>query len=184
MLEAAERIFSERGFNATSMEDVAEASGITKALLYQYFGSKEALWDLCVEAARARLFDEIEQAASSVPVERQLRVFAQRYFDYLDENRGAWWMFYGGASPEAAAAMRERNAEVIGRMLSRALVQAGRREDPEALQVLAHGLVGAGEQIGRWWIARPRVPKSSAVERFLDFAQGAITRSFQVGPRP
>jgi AcrR family transcriptional regulator len=182
MVEAAERIFSERGFNATSMDDIAAASGVTKALVYQYFGSKEALWDVCVETARARLFGGIERALADVPIERQLRAFAERYFDYLDENRGAWWMFYGGASPEAALAMRERNAEVIARMLARALDRAGRRDDPEAMDVLAHGLVGAGEQIGRWWIARPNVPKGRAIERFLSVAQGAITGSFRELP--
>lgn len=184
MVQAARRLFSERGFKGTSMEDVADASGITKPLVYQYFGSKESLWDVSVEAVRAQLFDGIEQTVAAVSVDQQLRAFAELYFDHLDAHRGAWWMLYAGASPAAADAMRERNAAVIGPMLARALDATGRERDPQALEVLAHALVGAGEQVGRWWIARPEVDKQTAVACFLDVAQGAIGGVFRgLAPR-
>ena len=40
MLDAAEAVFGRRGFHGASMDEIARRSGITKALLYQYFGSK------------------------------------------------------------------------------------------------------------------------------------------------
>src|SRR5206468_8928079 len=93
MLDAGERIFGARGFRAASMEEIAEASGITKALLYQYFGSKEGLYESCVERARARLFDRLEDAAESAPdAAERLRTVIATYFDHLDEERGSWWL--------------------------------------------------------------------------------------------
>jgi AcrR family transcriptional regulator len=44
LLDAALDAFAERGFHATSMNDVAEAAGVTKPVLYQHFGSKRALY--------------------------------------------------------------------------------------------------------------------------------------------
>ena len=44
MLEAAERAFADRGFHAASVDAIAEASGITKPMVYAYFGSKEGLY--------------------------------------------------------------------------------------------------------------------------------------------
>jgi AcrR family transcriptional regulator len=43
ILGIAEEVFAERGFQATTMEDIAERVGVTKPLIYEYFGSKEGL---------------------------------------------------------------------------------------------------------------------------------------------
>ncbi len=180
ILDAAEAVFGERGFRATSMDSIAERSGVTKALLYQYFGSKETLYEDCIERGRARLFDEIERRVTEAPPGwKQLEVFVRHYFDYLERNRENSWLLYGEASRSSVDAMRDRNAETIGGILDRAVVAAGRRVDPEGSAVLAHALVGAGEQVARWWVQRPGVPKARAVERFLALAQGAITAGFR-----
>ena len=62
MVAAAERLFSERGYHGVSMDEIAAASGISKPMLYDYFGSKEGLLLACVERARGRLFEEIAAA--------------------------------------------------------------------------------------------------------------------------
>src|SRR5207244_3739650 len=88
MLDAGERIFGDQGYRAASMDEIAGASGITKALLYQYFGSKEGFYESCVERARSRLFDRLEREAAEAPDARgRLRAVVTAYFDYLDEQR-------------------------------------------------------------------------------------------------
>ena len=66
LLEVAIEIFAERGFHATSMEDIAEAAGVTKPVLYQHFPSKHALYvELLEDTGRlllATLADATEQA--------------------------------------------------------------------------------------------------------------------------
>ncbi len=59
MIEAASRLFAERGFDGCSMEDIAKASGITKPMLYAYFDSKEGLFAACAERAGAQLGEEL-----------------------------------------------------------------------------------------------------------------------------
>src|ERR671930_1407894 len=66
MLDAAEAVFGKHGFQAASMDEIARRSGITKALLYQYFGSKEGLCEAAVERSRARLFDALRDATAAV----------------------------------------------------------------------------------------------------------------------
>jgi AcrR family transcriptional regulator len=51
MLEVAHALFAERGYAAVTMDDVAAAAGITKPLLYNYFGNKERLYLACMEPA-------------------------------------------------------------------------------------------------------------------------------------
>jgi AcrR family transcriptional regulator len=73
MLEAAEDIFGSAGFRGASMDEIAARSGITKAMLYQYFDSKEALYDACTERVRSRLFDELETRLHDVAEGRRAR---------------------------------------------------------------------------------------------------------------
>jgi AcrR family transcriptional regulator len=168
MLEAAGAVFGARGFTAASMDEIAERSGITKALLYQYFGSKHGLYAACVERERAALFDGIADELRGLPPGReQLLVFAGRYFDSIEANRHSWWLLYGEAGSEAVEAMRARNAEAIEAALRAAL-------GPDAdLAVLTQAVVGAGEQVGRWWRAHPDVPRDEVVDAFVRIIDGA-----------
>ena len=175
MLDAGERIFGARGFRAASMDEIAQASGITKALLYQYFGSKEGLYEACVERARARLFDRLEHEAEAAPPGRErLRAVVTAYFDYLDDQRRSWWLLYGDASTRAVNEMRTRNAEVIASLIAGDVRTAGGVAADEDLEMLGHLIVGSGEQVARWWLERPRIPKEQALERFLAATEAAI----------
>jgi len=166
MLDAAEFVFAEKGFRAASMDEIAEGSGITKPLLYQYFGSKEALYDACVERGRDALFSDIERAADAAPAELALRIFVAKHFDFLEANRGSWWLLYGESTRDATDAMRERNAQLALKFLRRAAQAAGRDCPEAALVMCAHALIGAGEQVGRWWVNDPGVTKEEAAARF------------------
>jgi len=184
MLDAAEAVFARHGFQAASMDEIARGSGITKALLYQYFGSKEGLYDACVERSRADLLKRLREAVTAAdPGPARLAAFVQGYFDFVDENRGVWWLLYGEASSAAVNEMRSRNADTIAELLGDALVDGGRRPDDDSLQLVAHHLVGAGEQVGRWWADRPDVPKAVVVGSFLELAGGAIDAVFRTAPR-
>lgn len=175
MLDAGERIFAERGFRGASMDEIAEASGITKALLYQYFGSKETFYEACVERARVRLFDRLEHEAEQAPdAPGRLRAVVTAYFDYLDEQRASKWLLYGDASMDAVNEMRNRNAEVIAGLIGRDILAAGGSARDEDVQMLGHLIVGSGEQVARWWLDHPELPKAQATERFLAATQAAI----------
>src|SRR5919198_3208351 len=91
MVAAAERLFAERGYHGVSMDQIAAASGITKPMLYDYFGSKEGLFLACVERARGRLFEEIAGAVRGADeAEDALRAGAEAFLAFADEQRQTW----------------------------------------------------------------------------------------------
>ena len=65
MLEAAGRAFADRGFHAASVDAIAAASGITKPMIYAYFGSKDGLYRACMERARVRLLDALRDGVDT-----------------------------------------------------------------------------------------------------------------------
>src|SRR5689334_11093552 len=107
MVAAAERLFSERGYHGVSMDEIAAASGITKPMLYDYFGSKEGLFLACVERARGRLFEEIASAVRGADAaEDALRAGVEAFLAFANEQRETWTVLFGegGRFNEAASA--------------------------------------------------------------------------------
>jgi AcrR family transcriptional regulator len=172
ILDIAEREFDRRGFRDASVERIAAGSGITKALVYQYFESKEGLYSACVERGRVRLFQNLERAAAaSVSPRAQLAAIVESYFDQLDASRNSWYVLYGDAPRRAVDEMRRRNAEVISELLLDAGVL------PAAdIELVAQLIVGAGEQVGRWWLEHREIPAATVKARFTDAIGGAIAR--------
>lgn len=61
IMDAALALFSEKGFTATRLDDVAEAAGVSKATIYLYFDNKEQLFTALVRDIATPRFDEIEK---------------------------------------------------------------------------------------------------------------------------
>lgn len=88
IVEAAQRLFVDKGFADVSMREIAQAAEVTKGLIHHHFGSKQALW----EAARDHLFqryfdeqrDELESAVSADKT--LLRDGVVKYFRYLQQH--------------------------------------------------------------------------------------------------
>src|SRR5919198_3067327 len=152
MVAAAERLFSERGYHGVSMDEIAAASGITKPMLYDYFGSKEGLFLACVERARGRLFEEIASAVRGASeAEGALRAGVEAFLTFANAQRETWTVLFGegGRFNEAASAIRAEQAGLIAQLL-RELPGWEREVDEEELDAIAHVFVGAAEAIAFW----------------------------------
>lgn len=68
LLDAARELFTERGFDATTVRDIAARAGVNQALLFRYFGSKDALFEAAMESPGFRLIAETppEQLVAAV----------------------------------------------------------------------------------------------------------------------
>lgn len=87
ILEAAERLFLERGPAAVSMSAVAEAAGVTKSLIHHHFGSKEGLW-WAIKDRRFKVYAELQRRLLSEPTSTAdlLRRSMEAYFRFQSEN--------------------------------------------------------------------------------------------------
>jgi AcrR family transcriptional regulator len=149
LLSVAVEVFAERGFHATSMDEVAEAAGVTKPVLYQHFPSKRALYrellDEVDEQLVARLVEATAGAASGR--ERVQEGFAA-YFRFVATNRAAFRLLFGASVRNDAefAVVAERTIERIADLIAE-LIEI---EAPaEHRSVLAHAIVGMAEATSR-----------------------------------
>lgn len=149
LLDVARELFAAGGFHATSMDDVAEAAGVTKPVLYQHFPSKRALYRELLEDVGSRLLAEITTATMPADSGRErLQNGIAAYFDFVTGNRPAFRLLFGASVrndaefAEVAEAVLERMAEAVAEMINVDL-------PAEHRAVLAHAVIGMAEAVGR-----------------------------------
>jgi AcrR family transcriptional regulator len=156
LFEVALSLFSEHGYAATTMDDIAESAGVTKPLVYQHFESKRALYLELMDVFSRKLVTRIVQATSTAVGPRQQveRGFAA-YFELMVDDEEAFRLLYGRDAPddpELGAALR-RVEETIAQAID-PLIDAGL--DPEHRLLLAHAVVGMAEGASRHWLGAQR----------------------------
>jgi AcrR family transcriptional regulator len=153
LLVVALDVFAERGFHATSMNDIAEAAGVTKPVLYQHFGSKRELYLELLGDVGGRLLDEIEKATSSADGPRQqVEAGFVAYFRFVAERHNAFTLLFGSGArrdvefADAVRRVEDAIAEAIAGLIDADL-------DPGHRRILAAGIVGVAEGTSRHWVA-------------------------------
>ena len=153
LLDVALRVFAERGFHPTSMNDLAEAAGVTKPVLYQHFNSKRELYLELLDAVGSRLQDAIVTATASAEGPRQqVEQGFTAYFRFVAEHQAAFQLLFGGGTrrdEEFATHVRrveDNIADAIATLIDVEGLTPGER------RLLAHGIVGLAEGTSRPWI--------------------------------
>ena len=84
LLRLATEVFTEKGYQATSMDDIATSAGVTKPVLYQHFRSKETLYEEVLDVIGEGLLAEVRSMAGRAgrPTDR-VRVGLQRFYEYV-----------------------------------------------------------------------------------------------------
>lgn len=171
---AAHALFADRGYAAVTMDDVAAAVGVTKPLLYNYFGNKEQLYLACLERAGDGLVETVVAAVerTSEPAEA-LRAGLRAFFDFVDEDRAAWAVLFdetlpaGGEISERIAAYRTRLRDLISASLLEQL-PVGRRDRARVeVEALSTAVMGAAEALVRWWLRTQGMSAADAADLLI-----------------
>src|ERR1700757_439202 len=100
IVEVAVAEFAARGYARASMVEIAPKAGISKPLVYQYFGSKDGLYLACLHQVAGDLVERLEGAELSVDDTVASRVYAlQAIFEALEPQRSAWQLLYDTTMP-------------------------------------------------------------------------------------
>jgi AcrR family transcriptional regulator len=175
MLATAHALFAERGYAAVTMDEVAAAVGVTKPLLYTYFGNKDRLYLACMRPAGDALLEAVVAAierTSTAP--EALRSGIHAFFGFIDADRAAWRVLFdetlpaGGEVARGVLAYRERlEALVTAALLDQIPAGRGGRRARAEVAALSVALLGAAEALGRWWLRTGAIPAAEAAELLI-----------------
>lgn len=153
LFDVALDLFAERGYRATTMDDVAEAAGVTKPLVYQHFSSKRALYLELVDSVARELLAAVARATAAAEGPRQqVEMGFAAYFHLVVTREAAFRLLFGRADnhdEELGQALRQ--VEVAIAEAIEPLITAGL--DDEHRRFLAFSVVGMAEGASRHWLA-------------------------------
>ncbi|MFJ6178614.1 TetR/AcrR family transcriptional regulator [Streptomyces bacillaris] len=161
IIAAATDEFGRHGHASASMAEIARRVGVTKPMLYTYFGSKDGLYLACLERVAPRLVTAIEEAmAPERPAaETPYRVLSA-VFGVLEGQRGAWFVLYDrtlrpGTDLHTAAQRHRRTIDELAASGTADLLRGHRNDDPLDADALKHVWTGTVGALVGWWTAHP-----------------------------
>ena len=185
ILDAALAVFSESGYHSASIDDIAREAGVSKALIYEHFASKQELYaDLIARNAR-ELTQRIGAGLVGVELESgssRLAVGLDAFFAFVEERRDAWRMLFRDvADPETATVVNRMLEQVTAEVTVLISQDPGASaldsdEDRRALRLLAEMLVGGTQSMANWWTSNPEAPREQMVAIAMDFAWLGLER--------
>lgn len=170
LLEVAVVRFAAKGFHATSMDEIADAAGVTKPVLYQHFGSKRTLYLELIETVGQELIQRVADrvGAESHP-HQQVEAGFGAYFQFVCDRTSAFQLLFGGSSRQVddfADAIRKLEGEMavaIARFIEADI-------DGDHRDLLGYAILGLAEVTGRLWVSRHGDP----VHPPLDKKEGEV----------
>jgi AcrR family transcriptional regulator len=185
ILDGALQVFARRGYEGASMVAIAEAGGITPAVIYDHFASKAELHVTLLEAQADELMSAVGTALAEGPdtLGGRMRAGVDAFFAFVEQRGFAWWLLFRDPPSDPAI------AEVYGRIQSEATAgiagmlrewaPPGLLDQPHAerdLEMFAQLLRTAQNGLAAWWYEHPDTPREALVDRVMEFAWLGLER--------
>jgi len=165
LVEVGRAVFAKRGYDATSMEEIASRAKVSKPIVYEHFGGKEGLYAVIVDREVEHVIARIVEAVTSGSPRQRLESAVLAYLTYVQERPEGFAVLLrdtplstrGGPLP---AVMHEL-ADRVGGVFTEQFRKAG--FDAKAAPIYAHALVGMVAFVGHWWTESRKPPPAEVV---------------------
>jgi AcrR family transcriptional regulator len=187
-LGVAHALFAARGYAEVTMDEIAAEVGVTKPLLYNYFGNKERLYIACMERAGDALTATVGGAISGTAGPGDaLGAGVRAFFGFLDSDRAAWAVLFDETLPrvgEVADRVAAYRGQIVALVSASLLAQVPpTRRDAARVEIeaLSAALLGAAEELARWWLRTEAISAAEAAELLVSTVEPGIRARSQKG---
>jgi AcrR family transcriptional regulator len=181
LIEAGSALFAEHAFEEISMRQIAEAAGVSKALLYHYFPNKIELFKAAVQEHAGELQRITEPSGEGTPIE-QLSETLDGYLAWIEHNAEAWAKLVQSATtlPEAREVVQGFRATTLENILVRL---TGRRSPPPALRTALQGWLGYIDAAILDWVHNRDLTREQLRDLLIAAFGAALVAAQQTDPK-
>ncbi|BBZ22098.1 TetR family transcriptional regulator [Mycolicibacter hiberniae] len=171
LIDVARSLFAERGFDGTSIEEIAQRANVSKPVVYEHFGGKEGLYAVVVDREMSALLDGITTSLTKA-TNNQSRLRVERValalLTYVDEHTDGFRILIRDSPASISSGTYSTLLnDAIGQVSSILAGDFARRGlDPETAPLYAQALVGSVSMTAQWWLD-VREPKKEVVAAHL-----------------
>jgi AcrR family transcriptional regulator len=177
LLDVGRSLFAERGFDGTSIEEIASRAGVSKPVVYEHFRSKEGLYAVVVDREMEHLLDAI---TSALTVPAHPRVVLERaafaLLDYIEESTDGFRILVRDSpvaqSTGGFASLISDAASQVEHILADEFKARG--FDAKHAPMYAQMLVGMVALTGQWWLDVRRPKKAEVAKHLVNLAWNGL----------
>ena len=176
LIEVGRSAFAEKGFEATSVEEIAANAGVSKPVVYEHFGGKEGLYAVIVDREMRILLDKVASALTAGHARELLEQAALALLDYIEQDTDGFRILVRD-SPVATAT--GTFASLIGDIASQVehLLAAefkARGYDTKFAPMYSQMLVGMVALTGQWWLDVRKPKKDDVAAHLVNLAWNGL----------
>ncbi len=163
LVGVATSLFAQRGYAATTVEEIADRAGVSRPVVYQHFGGKEGLYEVVVDREVRRLTASIAQAFDRTHPRVVAERAAEAFLRYIEEHEDGFRVLVRDAPIGMRVGSFASVIVDVAARTERLLIDefADRGFDEDTAPMYALMLVGAVALIGEWWLDHRTLPREA-----------------------
>ena len=176
-------LFAERGFDATTIEEIAHRAQVSKPVIYGHFGGKDGLYAAIVDREMTRLLQLVTQALSGGHPRGLLEQAAGAFLDYVENYTDGYRILLRGSGVGSASGTLTTLLGEVARQVEGILGREFRSRGYEAglAPMYAQMLVGMVALTGQWWLDVRHPGRDDVVAQLVNLAWNGLS---QLNPQP
>ena len=177
LIDVARSLFASRGFEGTSVEEIASRAQVSKPVVYEHFCGKEGLYAVVVDREVRTLLDGIRGSLTSWRQRELIEQAALSLLDYIEHNTDGFRILardssVGSTSGSFATILSDSAVQVEGILVDEFL---RRVLDPKTAPMYAQMLVGMVAMTGQWWLDARRPNKPEVAAHLVNLAWNGLS---------
>lgn len=183
LLDVGRSLFAEKGFEATSTEEIANRAGVSKPIVYEHFGGKEGLYAVVIDREMQRLLDLFTGALTAGEPRALLEQAALALLTYIEDESDGFRILVRD-SPVAStsgtfSSLLNDIASQVEYILAREFKARG--YDPKLAGLYSQALVGMVALTGQWWLEARRPKRDEVAAHLVNLAWHGLSH---LEPKP
>ena len=153
LIEVGRTVFAKRGFEAASLEEIADRAKVSRPVLYEHFGGKEGLYAVVIDREMEYLVRRIAESIASGSPRERVEAAALAFLTYVKDHPDGFAILTHDAPVTTAgggmSSLLNDVAARVGDVFAASFKTAG--FDAKAAPIYAHALIGMVTFVGQWW---------------------------------
>jgi AcrR family transcriptional regulator len=184
LLDVGRQLFAERGFDGTSVEEIAARAGVSKPVVYEHFGGKEGLYAVVVDREVGRLLDTFTNALTGDNPHLLLQQATLAMLTYVEDQADGFRILVrespvglekGGGFATIISDIASQVEHILARQFK------ARGFETKLAPLYSQALVGMVALTGQWWLDNRKPKRDEVAAHLVNLAWNGLS---QLEPKP
>jgi AcrR family transcriptional regulator len=177
LITIARGLFGQRGYEATSVEEIAHRAEVSKPVVYEHFGGKEGLYAVVVDREVRALLDGITQSLTAGRAYELVEQAALALLDYIENNSDGFRILVRDSPVGSSTGSFISILSDVGTRVEHILAEEFKRRglDPKNAPMYAQMLVGMVALTGQWWLDARKPRKQDVAAHLVNLAWNGLS---------